>query len=48
MGLEVISNPKISKFKIFCVFIKSKSLTFFKLSKQGYLKFNLQNSNPHA
>ena len=34
-GLEVISNPKDSKFKILGKFVKSKSLTFLKLSKQG-------------
>lgn len=48
MGLKVISNLKISKFKIFCAFIKSKFLTFFKLSKQVYFNFNLQNSNLNA
>ena len=35
MGLEVISNPKISRFKILGDIVKSKSLTFLKLSKQG-------------
>ena len=35
MGLEIISNSRILKFKILGEFVKSKSLTLFKLSKQG-------------
>ena len=35
MGLEVISNSRILRFDIIDGVVKSKSLTFFKLSKQG-------------
>ena len=35
MGLEIISNSKILKFKIYGEFVKSKSLAIFKLLKQG-------------
>ena len=35
MGLKVISNSRILRFKILDGFVKSKFLTFCKLSKQG-------------
>ena len=36
MGLEVILNLRILRFKILNEFIKFKSLTIFKLSKQDF------------